>query len=244
MVEPRHFNLAIETSSRYGSVTLGRDDELLGSDEIPAPDRSREHRLDLIPTIDRLCRRYGTGPGGLGQVYVSIGPGSFTGLRNAVTTARMLALTIGARIAAVPTARVVLANVPDGRDQVAVCLSSRPDRSYCTIYRREGGNWQVLLGPDWMSPGHLCEEVGRPLAVLGDHLPRFEWPSDVECLDQALATPRSEQLWRLGRASSHRGDFADPQLLLPLYGRAPEPVELWEQRHGQQDGRDAPSPKS
>jgi tRNA threonylcarbamoyl adenosine modification protein YeaZ len=104
-------NLAIETSGRIGSVALGRDNVLLASAAMPEQER---HRVDLMPTIDRLCAAHGVGPRQIGEVYLSAGPGSFTGLRIGLATAKMLAQVLGAKIVAVPTVEVIACNVdPD-----------------------------------------------------------------------------------------------------------------------------------
>lgn len=96
--------LAIELSSRTTEVGLGRGNTFLGDEPVQ---RATRHADDLVPAIDRLLRRHGLAPRDLGAVAVSIGPGGFTGLRLAVTTAKMFAFTLGVPIAAVPTAVVV-----------------------------------------------------------------------------------------------------------------------------------------
>ena len=60
----RAYNLAIETSGRRGSVSLGRGEELLGSATLPPPER---HRVDLMLAIDQVCRGQGVGPGELSE---------------------------------------------------------------------------------------------------------------------------------------------------------------------------------
>lgn len=107
-------NLALETSGPVGSVSLGRGDELLSGADLPPQQR---HRVDLMPAIDRLCQSQGVSPRQIGAVYLSVGPGSFTGLRIGVATAQMLGTMLGARLAAVPTIEVVARNVrPAVRD--------------------------------------------------------------------------------------------------------------------------------
>src|SRR5690606_21289352 len=118
-------NLAIETSTRHGAVAVGRGDELLGTRPIPLPPRGTEHRVDLMLAIDELCREHDIAPAEVGEVYLSIGPGSFTGLRNAVTTAKMLAMTLGTRIVSVHTTDVVVHNAPATCDRVAVCVNTK-----------------------------------------------------------------------------------------------------------------------
>ncbi len=224
-------SLALETSARQGEVALGRSDALLGVRPIPVPPRGKEHRVDLIVAVDEFCREHGVGPGDLSEVYVSIGPGSFTGLRNAVTTAKMLSLTLGVRIVAVPTTDVLVENAPADLPHVAVCVNTKRDTVYAAEYRRVGDRWELVRPAATLPMTQVLAQGARPLAILGDrHLPEVELPTDVHRLDEALAQPRAEVVWRLGRAMAKAGRFTDPLELLPLYARPPEAVELWEAR--------------
>ncbi len=86
------YNLAIETSSRSASIALGCADRLIEAVDLPP---QRRHNVGLMPAIDRLCGAHGVTPRDLAEVYVSLGPGSFTGLRVAVAAVKMLALAQG-----------------------------------------------------------------------------------------------------------------------------------------------------
>jgi len=162
------YNLAIECSSRQGSISLGRDDALLKTVEIPQPTR---HAIELTPTIDRLCQQDHVKPKQIGQVYVSIGPGSFTGLRIACVTAKMLANVLGTKLVAVPTVDVVVQNVSADYTHVAVGLNTKRDRMYAAVYRHTNEGWQRIIDPALMTPTELCDQAPRPLAVMGNHLP-------------------------------------------------------------------------
>lgn len=234
---PGPFNLAVETSTRAGSVTLGRDDEPLETIELAPQQR---HNVDLMPTIDRLCQRHAAVPADLGELYLSIGPGSFTGLRIAVTTAKMLAAVLGTRVVAVPTLDVVAQNVPPPRGEaatrprLAVCLALKRDRVYAGRFRHDGGGWVADDEPALLNMADLVERWPPPLLVLGDPLPpvpeRFAAAGPISLLPPDLAAPRSEAVWTLGRAAAERGGYVDPLKLLPLYVRPPEAVELWAKR--------------
>ena len=228
----RPYNLAIETSSRDASIAVGRDDQLL--EHMALPQRHR-HNVELMPAIDSLFRRHGGTPSELGALYLSIGPGSFTGLRIAVATAKALAYALAVQVVAVPTLEVVAANAPQ-RPHLAVCLSAKRQhqRMYTGIYHQmHDGRWRLGSDPELLTPHQLCDRAPRPLAVLGAHLPDFEWPDEIEPLDPSLAAPRSEVVWRLGRERAAHDDYADPWTLVPLYARRPEAEEVWERRRKQ-----------
>jgi len=92
--------LALETSGRVGSVAVGTEAGVAASRLLAG---ELAHKSALVPTIDELLREQGWPANTISDVFVSIGPGSFTGLRIGVTIARTLAWSIGARIVAVET---------------------------------------------------------------------------------------------------------------------------------------------
>ncbi|MHB1156642.1 MAG: tRNA (adenosine(37)-N6)-threonylcarbamoyltransferase complex dimerization subunit type 1 TsaB [Phycisphaerales bacterium] len=127
------YNLAMETSTRCGSVAVGRGDELLAHESLPPQQR---HTVELLPRIDALARRFGFTPHDLAEVYVSIGPGSFTGLRIAVTMAKMFARVTGCKLVAVPTLDVVVRNAPDDATNIAVMLNAKRGQCFTGLYER------------------------------------------------------------------------------------------------------------
>lgn len=229
MAEAR-YNLAIETSSRRGGVSLGRGDDVIESVDLGP---QRRHAVSLMPAIESVCARHAVAPAAIGEIYVSVGPGSFTGLRIGITTAKTLAHVTGAKLVAAPTLDVVVENAPVEHGHVAVCLAAKRGQCFTGLYRRAEDRWQRVIDPTLMTPAELVEKAPRPLAVVGDHLPPFDWPGDVVCLDPALAEPDSAVTWRLGRAAAKAGRFVEPLALSPLYIRLPEAEEVWQAKQTQ-----------
>ncbi len=124
LVDDGAFNFAIETSGRIGEIALGQADRIIASAPLP---RRRGHGIGLIPTIDQLCREIGLRPNRLTEVYVSLGPGSFTGLRIAIATVKMLALSRQVRLVGVPTIEAIMAEHPHS----LVCLNESDGTAYC-----------------------------------------------------------------------------------------------------------------
>ena len=86
-------SLAIETSCRAGGVALGRGDELLGVIDFEA---SARHAVQLVPRLHELLEGASLRPEDVDELYVSVGPGSFTGLRIGLTVARTMGQMLGA----------------------------------------------------------------------------------------------------------------------------------------------------
>ncbi|MEO1235212.1 MAG: tRNA (adenosine(37)-N6)-threonylcarbamoyltransferase complex dimerization subunit type 1 TsaB [Planctomycetota bacterium] len=196
-------HVAIETSSRRGQLALGRGDALLDTAELPA---ARRHNLDLVPALDALLQQHGFHPRDLGELYLSLGPGSFTGLRIAVATAKMLALTLGVRVVGVPTLDVLTAQHPGA----LVALNVKRHTAWSAAPRNH-------LPPAFRTLDEL-RATGLPLIA--------------DTLDDATPVdPDVRVLRTLGHARAAANRYDDPQTLGPFYLREPEAVTLWNQNH-------------
>jgi tRNA threonylcarbamoyl adenosine modification protein YeaZ len=201
----KRYSLAIETSGRSGSIALGCGDQMLACAQLPAPKR---HRMELMPAIDELCRAHGATPGELGQVFVSIGPGSFTGLRIAVTTAKMLAMTLNTTVIAIPTTDIIAERVTDRGERMAVCLSQKRGTVWAQVFTRRRDRWATCGQAQLTTIDRI--DPGVPLVT------------DLE--------PRADDLWRLGHCGAY--DPVEPNTLLPIYARPPEAQQQWQERYG------------
>lgn len=84
--------LAIDTSNYPMSIALVEDDRLMAQTTL---NMVRNHSVYVLPTIERLMDDLGWTPADLNRVVVANGPGSYTGIRIATTTAKVLATTLG-----------------------------------------------------------------------------------------------------------------------------------------------------
>ncbi|MEM6333661.1 MAG: tRNA (adenosine(37)-N6)-threonylcarbamoyltransferase complex dimerization subunit type 1 TsaB [Planctomycetota bacterium] len=223
--------LAIETSQRQASIALGRGDDVIESRDLP---QLKRHNLELMPTIDALLRDHDLSPADLAEVYLSVGPGSFTGLRVAVATAKLLAFALpDLRLIAVPTLDILAAQAPADVPHVAACLNTKADTVYAAIYTPptpQSPNRQIAKPPNLTSLPALLADAPPGTALLGNPLPEHDLPNPT--LDRALALPRAATVYRLGRRLAEAGQFVGPHELMPIYAREPEAVSLWKQRHG------------
>ena len=83
--------LGIDTATSRGSVALAREGEVLTSGDLH---ERGAHARDLVQRIDRLLAGTGLGPGDLQGIVVTLGPGSFTGVRVGLSTAKGLAYAL------------------------------------------------------------------------------------------------------------------------------------------------------
>ena len=225
--------LAIETSGRIGSVALVEDGRVLVEDQFP---HGLQHAAEMIPRIDRLCRDRGWSPADLRELYVSAGPGSFTGLRIGITLAKTLAFATEARIVAVPSVRVLARNAPAEAEELIVVLDAKREQIFTSRFRRSSGDWQE------QEPAHLDDlssmlvRSPRPVFLLGDGIPqhqKFIPPDDagIFLTPPDAWRPRAAAAAAEGVMLAASGAFIDPDRLHPIYLRKPEAEEKWEQMH-------------
>lgn len=237
-------SLAFETSSAVGSVALGHGAEVLESRTLRRPKahaQSAARPVSLVatwflPTIKALCEAHQVEPTHVERVYVSAGPGSFTGLRMGVTAARMIALGIDARVVGVPTLEVIAQNALDADPPpscVAVVLDAKRNRVYTAAFIRQGGAYVATSEAIEADPFEFLAAQPEDCAVLGEgvlyHRPAIE-SSNRRILPESLYRPRAETVYRLGFDRAERGQFSDPRSLIPTYIRPPEAEEVWERK--------------
>lgn len=193
-------SIAIETSCRQGGAALGRGAELV---EVVDFDASSRHATQLVTRLRELLTRHGLRAGDLSAVYVSVGPGSFTGVRVGVTVARTLAQAVGnMQCVAVPSAYAVACNAAALPWQhLAVVLDAKEEWVYAQLFTRtinpigqpeaafpvvafgrsEYGWIVPAAGPRVMTMAQLLAGAPRPLVLTGEGL-RYHGlgsPSDV-----------------------------------------------------------------
>lgn len=238
--------LAIETSSRVGSLALCNGTSILA-------ERTFSHGLQnaakVLPLIDELCRERGVTARGIQEIAVSIGPGSFTGLRIGVTLAKTLAFATGARLFAVPTLPAIASNAPGDAAHVLPILDAKRDQVFAAIYRRTGHALDEIEPPQLIHLPDLLSRAPRPLYVLGEGVPhhrqhllnRQSSISDPQSESQISdlrpgITLAPEDLWypkaaTIAHLAAHLREqeaYADPFKLTPLYIRKPEAQERME----------------
>jgi len=221
--------IAVETSGKVGRLALALGDRAIDEREITAGMR---HGRDLLPLLDEAFRAAGWSPQEVGLIAVSIGPGSFTGLRIAVMFARTAAWLTGAPVVAVPTLRVVAGGAPAEARQVAALTDAQRGGVYWAAYRRDDRGDLVPTAPEAVGPPETVVGSLRADAVLiGDALGRYPQVfTGRPQADPSLWAPRASVLAQLGWAMHLRDEHTAADRLEPLYVRRPAPEEVLERR--------------
>jgi tRNA threonylcarbamoyladenosine biosynthesis protein TsaB len=225
--------IAIETSGRLGSIATVRDGQVLTEEQFPP---QFKHAAGIISVIDRLTKSHGWSPRDVSEVYVSAGPGSFTGLRVGITVAKTLAFALGAKLVAVPSTHVLAHNAPEGWENAIIVLDAKRGQIFTARFGNEDEQ------PIEAEPAHLdtltamLARAPRPVHLIGDGLPYHSAliPNDdpsVIVTEESTWRPRASIVGQIGWQMARACRFTDPDRLTPLYIRKPEAEEKWEQLH-------------
>ena len=236
--------LAIETSSLVSSVALGDSKKLWGELTVQA---GLTHSEQLVPHIDMLLSACGKGKKDLTSISVSIGPGSFTGLRIGLATAKMMAFALQIPIVGVSTMEVLAYQSMYADRLLAVHVDAQKKVVYEALYRFSGKKLEVVQEPTILlqeeALAKLIERQEKVLffgdgAVLGEkRIVLAQEGADLKAEDFCLAPPalhipRAAALLEAAKDRTERGLFDDVVTLVPFYMRKSEAEVLWEKRHG------------
>ena len=228
--------LLLETSGRGGFIGLAEGAALRGLRRL---EESRRHARDLAPATAELLAAQGWKARDLHGVVVSRGPGSYTGLRVGVMSAKTLAYAAGCALVGVDTFAVVAEQAPAEASRVDVLADAQQDKVYVQSFGREAGGWQPL---DALTVWPFAEWLAGRAAeawVSGPGLHRWaaRLPAGAPAVNAALWDPQPESLLQLGLARYTAGGRDDPFALEPLYLR---PSSAEEQRRAREGGTAAP----
>ncbi len=225
--------LAFDTSSQALSVALTEDDTLLGKIDLNI---KKNHSLTLMPAIDFLMTNAGLQPEDLDRIAVAQGPGSYTGLRIAVTTAKTLASTLNIDLVGVSSLAAIAANV-DVASKVVPLIDARRQNVYAGIYE----NGLSVSQEQHIELDKLMEtlkteetliftgELANFRELIAQTLPQAKF---VENAERRL--PNAYQIARLGAGY----EPVNVDTFVPEYLKKVEAEEKWLETHAEDQGND------
>ncbi len=224
--------LGVETSTMQGGAALVNDDRLCSEYTLNV---EATHSERLLPTIERMLSDSGIGLDAVSGLAVSIGPGSFTGLRIGLSTIKGLAYATGLPVIGVPTLEALACSVAFAREQICPVLDARKQEVYAAIFRWERGELVRIMEDTALAPEALCGKIRRPTIFLGDGLAVYGELFRRLLDDRMLVPPppsrgpRPAWVAELGRQRLLRGERDAVDTLVPRYLR-PSEAELRHQR--------------
>jgi tRNA threonylcarbamoyladenosine biosynthesis protein TsaB len=194
------------------------------------------HSAEVFPAIVGLLDQFGKKPNQIEQVYISIGPGSFTGLRIAVTIAKTMALANGVKIVPVDTLDCIAANIlsksdesdrSDWSDRLAVILDAKRGQFFVAVYEKtQDAIWKKILPECLMTADEFLDRfTDKPIVLIGEGLVFYKDKfshKNIRMLDDNLWNPTAANVHQLGWELAKQDKFADPLTLTPNYIRGPD----------------------
>lgn len=216
--DPPPFLLAVETSSSVFSVAVGEGPRILSFVQVEGQGRPCALLTDLIEkaTAEAGCRL-----NDLNGFAVSIGPGSFTGLRVGVMTVKTLAWALKKPVVPVSSLEVIARNFQNSAKPVLLFLDARKGNVYSALFRPNGQGRLARATPDeLLSPPEALQRISEPTRVVGDGLKRYAHLLDSREADPAPAdrwVPRADRACEIAAARWPSAQVDDIHRLVPQY---------------------------
>jgi tRNA threonylcarbamoyladenosine biosynthesis protein TsaB len=214
--------LGFDTATPATSVCLLRDDGA-GFEIVPAPEElttAPAHGSELLPGIADVMGRAGVSFEELSAIAVGVGPGTFTGLRVGIATARGLAHAHGLRLHPVSSLAALAAGIH--APQRLALIDARRGELFAALHSEDGELWPPLVSSPEALAARIREAAVNPVAA-GDGAVRFREVLEaagvrVEPDGSQAHAVRGLHVCRLATAVAP----VPPEAVLPDYLRAPD----------------------
>ena len=218
--------LAVDTATASGSIALLDDARLMAEWTLHS---AQTHTRRLLKDIDLLLKELGWTLEHLDGFAVTIGPGSFTGLRIGVTTIKTLAWAARKPFVGISSLDALAAPLGYAAQLICPLLAARRNEIYYAFYQPDGKGTVRLLAPFQVeSVERIVEKIQGPTLFCGDGWPLCRELFTKKLGDWAVAasgafqTIRASQVGELARKRLQEQQGEDPMTCVPVYVRASE----------------------
>ena len=224
--------LGVETSGRSGSVAICRDGTCLA--ERPLEKTGRRHAQTLVLEVERILADLDLCADECELVAVSIGPGSFTGLRVGVVFAKTFAYANRCDIAAVDTLACIATTSPSEVNTVYVVDDAQRGELFVGHYtKRPDGHWIATNGIELHNAVRWFAARTTEDVVTGPGVEKYmeRYASTCRILAPEYRTARASVVAKLGQLNFESIGADDFWMLEPFYFRKSAAEEKWEAHH-------------
>ena len=227
--------LAIETSTLVSSVALATTDTMLAEITLQT---KKTHSEVLMPHIAKILAMAGVSKADIKAVAVSVGPGSFTGLRIGLATAKTLAYAMKVPLIGVPTLEALAYGCLVPGVILAPMLDAQKGNVYQALFEWRSGELKELMPPTVMYIDEALDKLAQyniPVVLMGEaavlHRTKIQQIGNPLVLAAPhLIIQRAGSVAMLGHTMLKAGIQHDVMALEPLYIRRSEAEVLWERR--------------
>lgn len=207
--------LALDTSTAIASVALYEDRVLAETTWYSG----RNHSIELMAQVEALLALKGVRPSQLSAVTAATGPGSYTGLRVGLASAKGLCLSLGIPMIGVPTLDVLAEPHRESDTPVRPVLDAGRRRYATALYRGDKGEFGRVGPIQGRRSAEIAAEISEAILLCGD-LEEFraaELPATVRLASPASSLRRAGFLAEIGWRRLRAGEVSDPSQVEAFY---------------------------
>lgn len=228
--------LAIDTSTQVSSVAVMNEKRLQAEITMQA---RLTHSETLMPHIEAALCMAAVKKTELEGIAVSIGPGSFTGLRIGLAAAKAMAYALSLPLVGISTLAALAVHFPAPGARILSLIDAQKGNAYAQAFHMENGQPVPLGRAEVLAIEEVlarASRAGEPVILTGDVVPKkivdkLAVPSHVILPPPQMQMPRAANVGLLGLQRLARGASDNPMALEPVYIRRSEAEVLWERRH-------------
>ena len=220
--------LSIDTATDTASVAISREGKPLTEISWYA---GQNHTVNLMPNVLHLFKLIGEELNKIDAVFVSLGPGSYNGLRAGLSAAKGMALSLNIRLIGIGTLEIEAYPYADAGLPICVVHNIGRGEIATASYRMLDSGWQKLIEEHITTLDALCKTIDTKTVICGQFFgfPETQ-PDPAEFIVEALGDlavirettlRRAGVLAELGWRRLERGESDDIATLQPLYLRRP-----------------------
>jgi len=234
--------LAIDTSTSIAGVCLFSEDGIIGEFLM---NNLKSHSKNLVPMVDELLKYVNVEMEDIDVIAVSLGPGSFTGLRIGLSVAKGFSYSLGKPIVGISSLDGLAQNVAHFDGIICPMIDSKNGQVYTALYKSENQKIERISEPYCTDLEGLINIISekRDILFVGDGI--YLWEADIrnklgERAYFAQASHNSVRASSIAQLAYHRaqeGDFDDLFKLVPIYIKKSQAEIAYEKRLGGNDGR-------
>jgi len=232
--------LGIDTSTDILGLALMESDQLKAEYNLSL---KRQHSEKLLPLMEQIFELIGVEAGDLDGIAVAVGPGSFTGLRIGITTAKMLARIFSIPVKGISTLEIMAAGAEG--EYLLPLLDARRQRVYYSFYQRNTNKDKFFLKEIKKAasadiselPEILSKYQDQEISIIGEKTAEVKETLvknnfRVKAFRAEKNIPRAAVLAGLGRDYINSGQNDDIYQLKPAYLKIPQAEINWQQKYG------------
>jgi len=220
--------LSLENSGMCGSIALTARNQCLAEYSLTS---KITHSKRLLGSIDFIMQESQLNWSDIDAIAVSLGPGSFTGLRIGLSTAKGLVMATGKQLLGVSSLEALALQVRYTDKLICPIIDARKKEVYAAFYRPKHGKLHSVSAQMAVTPQDLSQQINEPVIFIGDGGVLYK-----EMLTEKLGElasfaapeiyfPRASAIGQLAQLNWQADNFLDPISAVPTYIR-PSDAEL------------------